>query len=65
MRLVLTMTRFLLALLIIGLFALAMLGACLEVVERKASGDPFPPDPRDRLVNPVVAASRQRGGDRA
>ena len=35
MRLVSNMTRFLLAFLIIGLFALAMLGACLEVVRGK------------------------------
>ena len=35
MRLVVNMTRFLLALLIIGLFALAMLGACLEAVRGK------------------------------
>jgi hypothetical protein len=35
MRLVGNMTRFLLASLIIGLFALAMLGACLEAVRGK------------------------------
>ena len=35
MRLVVNMTRFLLALLIIGLFALAMVGACLQAVTGK------------------------------